>query len=981
MASAIKKIKLIDHNRELDVLTQESNDKLNIATISTNDDSIFSDCFDDFDNSCLNKSIYIDDDDDNENDYLSITSDFNAPSLIESDFNYINAELKKETPHINDNFNTTNWKNDTIFASSSYNKIDENNIKKSLLNKSFKNNLSILNDGKLETSKLSLSLSNTKNEILNSASLSCTGLEFDDWSQELKINDDSNSFYGLPDRVKSLIFKIKKINSLYEWQNQCLNLPSIKNRKNLIYSLPTSGGKTLVAEILMLKQIICYKKNSIFILPFISIVQEKIQSMAPYGVDFDFLLEEYAANKGQYPPIKRRKKNSIYICTIEKALGLINSLIETKRLDEIGMVVVDELHLLGENGGRGACLEVLLTKLLYANDNIHIIGMSATIGNLAEIAEFLKADMYVENFRPVELKEYVKCEDKMCLVDVKEENIFQDCKTVKYPYSKKYAILDPDKIGGLVMDVVPNDSCLIFCSTKKNCESLAGLLTHVLFNHLKKHKEAEKQLLLDALKTESKLCPILAETIKYGVAYHHSGLTTEERKLIEDGFREGVLCVICATSTLAAGVNLPARRVILRKPYIGNQFLNLSRYKQMIGRAGRAGMGQIGEIEEMLTSKMDDCLSTLHQETDRGINYLILSGILLSLVKTREEIHRLVSFSLLGLQAKRRDINIKEIVDQSIINLVKSNALLIDKKIYNSNFKIEISSQKLLTNNHDDDITSLIDMTMMSHLELSNLGKAAMKANIDLKTAYILAEDLKTAQKQLILLNDLHLLYLITPYDFSDKFKVDGLVLYDVIMSLPESLMVVSRLLGINEMTVIKLREGVVPKSVSVRVISRFYLTLILYELNNQQSIHIVAEKYKVDRGWIQNIMISSASFANCIIKFCQEIPEFWAFPDLIKVFTKKLSYGCSGELEILMELPTVKAGRARQLYNAGYKTLQSIATADAKEIAEKIRYMPKSSISRIISSAHLLLKEKIENLKDEYAEMMDDLDPNLPDF
>ncbi|KAF7995969.1 hypothetical protein HCN44_007936 [Aphidius gifuensis] len=730
-----------------------------------------------------------------------------------------------------------------------------------------------------ETSKLSLSLSNTKNEILNSASLSCTGLEFDDWSQELKINDDSNSFYGLPDRVKSLIFKSKKINSLYEWQNQCLNLPSIKNRKNLIYSLPTSGGKTLVAK--MLKQIICYKKNSIFILPFISIVHEKIQSMAPYGVDFDFLLEEYAANKGQYPPIKKRKKNSIYICTIEK------------------------LHLLGENGGRGACLEVLLTN--------------ATIGNLAEIAEFLKADMYVENFR-----------DKICSVDVKEENIFQDCKTVNYPYSKKYAILDPDKIGELVMDVVPNDSCLIFCSTKKNCECLAGLLTHVLFKFsFKKHKEAEKQLLLDALKTESKLCPILAETIKYGVAYHHSGLTTEERKLIEDGFREGVLRVICATSTLAAGKAI----------YWKSIFLNLSRYEQMIGRAGRAGMGQIGEIEEMLTSKMDDCLSTLHQETDRGINYLILSGILLSLVKTREEIHRLVSFSLSGLQAKKRDINIKEIVDQSIINLVKSNALLIDKKIYNSNFKIEILSQKSLTNNHDDDFTSSNDMTMMSYLELSNLGKVAMKANIDLKTAYILAEDLKTPQKQLILLNDLHLLYFITPYDFSDKFRVDGLVLYDKIMSLPESLMVVSRLLIINEMTVTKLREGVVPKSASVKVVSRFYLTLILYELNNQQPIHI--------------IMISAASFANCIIKFCQEIPEFWAFPDLIKVFTKKLSYECSGELEILMELPTVKAGRARQLYNAGYKTLLSIATADAKEIAEKIRYMPKSSISRIISSAH----------------------------
>lgn len=433
-------------------------------------------------------------------------------------------------------------------------------------------------------------------------------------------------WFGLSNLHKQYLLRTKGIEDLYDWQKECLDLRAIHERRNLIYALPTSGGKTLVAEIAMFREILLRNKNVMFILPFVSIVHEKTQDLASFAVEYNFLIEEYCAGKGSIPCTKRHKKNVIYICTIEKGAILFDSLYETNRLNEIGLIVVDELHLLGDNQ-RGYILESMLTKAICSDQaNIQVIGMSATISNLPEVAQFLKADIYTRDFRPVELTEYAKIGNEIFSINQKASSVseaFEKVRDCGNSYQGKILKNDPDHLLELVMEVCPKFSCLIFCATKLNCESVSNLLCDHLSSQLKTFKREEKKNLIEAIKMDlnGQICKTLLKTIPFGIAYHHSGLMVEERRHIEEGYRLGIISVICCTSTLAAGVNLPAKRVIIRSPYIGSSFITLTKYKQMVGRAGRAGKCDSGEsivicspkdvekLTDLLCSKMDETVS------------------------------------------------------------------------------------------------------------------------------------------------------------------------------------------------------------------------------------------------------------------------------------------------------------------------------------------------------------------------------------
>ena len=231
---------------------------------------------------------------------------------------------------------------------------------------------------------------------------------------------------------------------------------------NLVYSAPTSAGKTLVAELLMMKRVFETQKKALLILPFVSLAREKMFHLQAVLRDAGVRVEGFM---GSQSPAGGLKTTDIGVATIEKANSLVNRLLEEGKLDSLACVVVDELHMLGDQS-RGYLLELLLTKILYtAGDNVQIIGMSATLPNLSDLSNWLKASLYTTTFRPVPLTELIKIDSTLLDTNLKPVGAVRP--TISLPN-------DTDNISWMCLEtLIESHSVLVFCPIKSWVESLA----------------------------------------------------------------------------------------------------------------------------------------------------------------------------------------------------------------------------------------------------------------------------------------------------------------------------------------------------------------------------------------------------------------------------------------------------------------------------------------------------------------------------
>ncbi|XP_023606138.1 helicase POLQ-like isoform X3 [Myotis lucifugus] len=578
-------------------------------------------------------------------------------------------------------------------------------------------------------------------------------------------------------------------------------------------------------------------------------------------------------------------------------------------------------------------------------------------------------------FYKVELKEYLKINDSIYEVDSKAENGMTFSRLLNYKYSDALKKMDPDHLVALVTEVIPNNSCLVFCPTKKNCENVAEMICKFLSKDYLKHREKEKQEVIKNLKSISSgnLCPVLKRTIPLGVAYHHSGLMSDERKLLEEAYSTGVLCLLTCTSTLAAGVNLPARRVILRAPYVAKEFLKRSQYKQMIGRAGRAGIDSVGEsililqekdkqqALELISRPLENCYSHLVQEFTKGIQTLFLSLIGLKIATHLGDIYHFMSGTLFGVQQK---ILLKE---KSLLEItVESLRYLTEKGLLQ---KDTILTENVLT---QKDACYKSEEWFQHSFHITKLGRASFKGTIDLAYCDILYRDLQKGLEGLVLESLLHLIYLTTPYDMASQRDPDWMIYFKQFNQLSPAEQNVAALVGVSENYIGKKASGqAIKKTVDKNIVNRLYLSFVLYALLKETSIWSVSEKFNMPRGYIQSLLTAAATFSCCVLHFCEELEEFWVYKALLVELTKKLTYCVKAELIPLMEVTGVLEGRAKQLYNAGYKSLAHLANANPEVLIKTIDHLSRRQAKQIVSSAKMLLHEKAEALQGEVEELL----------
>jgi len=666
------------------------------------------------------------------------------------------------------------------------------------------------------------------------------------------------------------LFKEQGIEELYPPQAEAL--PYALSRKNVVLSAPTASGKSLVAYLTILDAALRGRK-SMYIVPLRALASEKWEDLQPFkklGVKVGISTGDLDSKSSHLA------RNDIVICTSEKADSLLRH--GAGWLDEVEIVVADEIHLINDFS-RGPTLEMVLSKLRMMNPEIQVIALSATIKNAEEIAEWLDAKLIQSEWRPVPLKEGVLYKNKIYFMDESVKEI------------------EGSKASHLVTDILDEKGqALVFVNSRRSAQTLAENLKEEVCNFITEEERKElRRAKKSVLSGEEKniISKKLAECMENGVAFHHAGLSNSQRRTVETYFKKGILKCIVATPTLAAGVNTPARRVIMKDIWRYSQAdgymvpIPIMEVKQAMGRAGRPGYDTVGEA--ILIAKND-------RERERLMNDYLTADV--------EPI-----YSKLGSEPALRI---------HILALIATNFAVTWNEITDFFKKTFYAHQiGMLPEDKIEDILYFLEengfvIRKGERWDATRFGRKTSDLYIDPFSALKMREALEGGT--------------------ADNFSY-----LHAICSTPDMrcIYVSKKDDWIEEKIETKKFLIEHPPSFSSEYewfLAEVKTACMLEDWINEVSEDSIIKKYQVGPGDIHN----KVETAEWLLHAMQELARIFNF-DAVPVLTKlivRMRYGCKEELLNLVQLRGIGRVRARALYNAGLKSVNDLRKASIERIA-----------------------------------------------
>ena len=670
----------------------------------------------------------------------------------------------------------------------------------------------------------------------------------------------------------------QKITKLYPPQADAVKAGLLQGQKILV-AAPTASGKTLIAILSVIRFLSNNSGKIVYLTPLRALASEKYGEFKKMEkLDFGRKITT-AISTGDLDSVDKESENAdIIVLTNEKMDSLIRHGVEW--IEKIGLVIADEVHLIGDKE-RGPTLEVVLTKLKELESNPQIVGLSATITNSDEIAKWLGCKLVFSDWRPVPLTEGVFDSGTIIWNNGNSDEIESSIRGPPIDLC-----LDTIKKGG---------QSLVFAETRTRSASLAAKGSDAVQKFLteseKKYLEELSQKILDG-NENTELIKTLSSLLKKGVGFHHAGLNQNCREIVETEFRNGNIKLLASTPTLAAGVNLPARRVVISSIVRydvkagANKPISVLEYKQLCGRAGRPQYDKFGEaiivgnanssdlteyyingIPEPIESQLSD---------DKSLRIHILSHVVSNPGIKSDQILEFFQKTLAGLQIRKSTLS----------------------------FSIEIAKKFLIREG--------LIVQKVERFAATEFGKKVSMLYIDPITAIYFKRGLQTVSE-----NNTHtlgFLHLISNCEeFFPKFSLRNKD-YEIISTLIEN------------------KSSQLIESISEYDCNRSLLALYSW-ISESSEIHL-SDNLGIESGDMHRMVETADWLLYCLYELAKLVERADLLEELL-ILRKRISYGIKEELVELVKVRGIGRVRARRLYDHGIKTISDLQQIPANKLAE----------------------------------------------